>query len=435
MASSLSQVISFVKKIWRSEGDSAQGIAGYCLRMGRSFQLPQSADEDRLIGFKELKRALSRFGESSSGITEFGTSKRALIVADKRSNDVAKSYIEFSCNKLLGVSFARDQMKANGVSLSSKIQFLFWGMAIGVRCLMSSKSRVNRALLIRETVTLFAILKELQQREISHVFNFVPYEIDSNMMSCLLMQNGIEVTLIPSSGPLGTWNKRMVADNIVFSSPYHKEELVKFEKTILYKNILSWGPERAYEYISKYLLESQVKNDKTIGFYSHGSWLRSFLNHTSTEMDLHYAEECALKDLSTFMKKYPAFKLTIFLHPRERKSEFLERSKQFYAEYFEGNDWEFADFSTPSSYQFDRVDIGISTFSTIIYERLYCAKKMILGNHGIEGFPMQRSTLSNISFNNFSQLESLILEASNQSDNEFFTKHNIGDYRHPDLRK
>lgn len=408
---------------------SNHGLAGYSLLNGKSFQLPSEAANDRLIGFREMWRAWRRVNAPVAGIRQIGDSPIAVAVGYMESGDDVKKYIEHSHGGEIGLILARfDITNEFKITFLDKFHFLRFAFFIAMRCTVS-KSRVNEALLIRGLIINYFIINSLLKRGIQDFYNFVPFEIDSNFQSLALAERNIRVTLIPSSGPLSTWNRIMIADRVVFSTPYHMEEFEIHKETMRVKERLMWAPEKAFSYIDIYKSNRSKGKIRTIGFYSHGSWLRLQLGHVQTELNLHEAEDNCIERLRQFLSRNAQYQLVVFAHPREKKAEFIDATKSHYSTLLAGLNWTFADFNLPSTNQFYAVDVGVATFSTIIYERLYCGYKTLICTEGIKGFPMPNSSLESICFNDQGKLDFLIENAINQSEQEFFTENNILGYR------
>ena len=61
------------------------------------------------------------------------------------------------------------------------------------------------------------------------------------------------------------------------------------------------------------------KADKhSLAYYSHGSWLRLSAKDADIGLNTYDGEIETLRLIGLFLEKHPQFKLTVFLHPRER---------------------------------------------------------------------------------------------------------------------
>lgn len=424
------EVISFLKECVANRfTTSDSGLAGKCLMTHKSFQLSEDCGNRRLIGLSELRRCLRKLQPKPTGYKRVGVHNVLLLVAGMPLSKQATEYIRFSGGLDIGHIISRDEIQpTKPIRFEDKWAFLMFALPLVVRCFLFKENRCNAALLMRKVVINFLVLQKIREEEIKYVYNFVPYEIDSNFQSLLLRQEGVHVTFIPSSGPLGTWNKVMICDEVVFSTPYHHEEKVKFAETMRFQGILNWGPERAYTYLPRYLSNRPAAKKKTLGFYSHGSWLRLELGHTQTDMDLAGAESACLDFAKSFVYNNRDWKLVVFTHPREKWAENFQGAKKYFESKLNGVEWEFADMTKPSAELFDAADIGLATFSTIIYERLYCGYKTLICIKGIDGFPMAGSSLNNLTFTSFEEMQALVIESAEFSETEFFERNSLKGY-------
>lgn len=407
--------------------DSDEYLAGTCLKNGLSFQLPAESKSDKWIGMRELIRATRRWS-SPKGMEKLSDGNVVLILGHSKVSKLVCDYIFHSSNEVVNHVIAKDELKGGqGIGWKNKAVFFVRSFLLALECVFS-KNRVNKALLIRSVATAMIIEDYLRNKKALRIYNFVPFEIDSNMLALIWKSAGHQVIHIPSSGPLSTWNRVQLCNEIIFSTPYHYEEYNKHRATMRFDKIHFWGPENAHTYFSKYEKNVLSGKKKTLGFYSHGSWLRLQLGHTQTEMNLNDAEDACIKCLISFLKKNRDYKLIVFAHPREKKKELWERTKSHYAEVLKETEWTFGDISVPSAMLFDECSIGISTFSTIIYERLYAGFKTIICSAHIEGFPMKGSTLAALKFDKEEELAQLILSNDSISEEEFFKKYQVEGY-------
>lgn len=424
------EVIAFMKECMAAASQNTdRGLAGKCLLKHKSFQLAENCIDNPLIGLSELRRCLRKLQPKSVGYKKNSDDNVLLLVAGMPLSKQATEYIRFSNGREVGHVISRDEIQPDfSLSLTDKLTFIMFALPLVLKCFFSRKDRCNNALLMRKVVINFLILEKVRKENIKFVYNFVPYEIDSNFQSLLLRSEGVHVTFIPSSGPLGTWNKVMICDEVVFSTPYHYEEKVKFAETMRFESIVQWGPERAYTYLPRYLDARPRANKNVLGFYSHGSWLRLELGHTQTDMDLAGAESSCIEFAKEFVVKNKGWKILVFTHPREKWQENILATKAYFEERFSGVEWEFADMTKPSAELFEAADIGLATFSTIIYERLYCGYKTLICTKGIEGFPMAGSSLNNLTFDHFDKMQKLVIESAMSSEQDFFERNNLSGY-------
>jgi hypothetical protein len=259
----------------------------------------------------------------------------------------------------------------------------------------------------------------------------VPFFVDGNYLSLLVKSAGVKISKLPSPGPLKTHNHILLGTELLLSSQYQFEELALLPN-IHIKEVKKWVPEYAFTYIDRYKEGQFVPPALTIGFYSHGGWLRKSQGHADDGLSIPDAEHQLLTDLSKFLEENKSFSLRIYPHPREKRPEIIEQTREFYAGYFKSSNFELAGPEVRTSMAFEQCDIGLAAFSTILYERLFCAFKTLIGNYGFPDFPHAESPLNNICFASFSGLEEKLLSASKQSQDDFFKDRGLAGYRYQD---
>ncbi|MBL7943065.1 MAG: hypothetical protein JNM00_09880 [Flavobacteriales bacterium] len=396
-----------------------------------SYQLPASAERDQFIGFREWWRSTRNIFRKHRAVLRYNEQPTAILGGFMKSHEVITAYIEKETGQKIGVYLA----KAEWPEVSGKGRFRFWlrwslfSIPLMWKCLDSPR-RSNLALLIRECADTALFMHWLRKTGIRHLYDFLPYEIDSNLIALCCRQRGIRVTKIPSSGPLATHNRIMLGDEVVFTTPYQQEEFEKYTSTIRIPTVLKWGPEKAYTYISLYRPTRPSTPPKSLAFYSHGSWLRLSEDHSADGLNIASAEHQLLCDLRSFIAAHPDFQLTVFVHPRERAKEKWDATVAHYETLLGRGNFQFGPMGTPTSSAFHYADIALAAFSTINYERLFCGYKTLIGNYDIPGFPHEGSQLRAICFDSYVKMEALIMRVSEISHDDFFHTFNLEGYRY-----
>jgi hypothetical protein len=135
-----------------SSVDSDLFLAKKCLLENISFQLPATADSDRLIGLREWFRNSKKIFSShkaTAKLREGGTS--AVLGGFMRQSSAIQSYIEFESGEKLSWYFG----KAEWPEMPKGSKFFYW-LNWSVACIpfirksIFATNRVNWALLIRE---------------------------------------------------------------------------------------------------------------------------------------------------------------------------------------------------------------------------------------------------------------------------------------------
>jgi len=419
-----------IEKAWKGpEKNSHEYLAAVCLFEYPSYRLLDSDKYDRLIGFRLLVRTLRRIMVGSGGKTAVSSNSEAIVVSStKNSNDIIQ-YITRSGNTSIHTYIDRDHMSLGDYG---KWPLLFawlpFALRQAFRC-TTNQYRSALALTIAELPEIALILQFAKRNRIHFVYDFLPYEVDSNFMYLLFRDNDIGVYKIPSSGPLATHHKILLADHLALSTPYHLEEIRKFSSTIRIGQHHMWPPEKAHMYFARYKNHCAWEENGTLGFYSHGEWIRKAEKQSDYGGRIGDAEETILRMLGNLVLKHPQMKLRIFPHPRELKEEVRSEMLAHYRRCI-GHD-QFEVFTQPggTSQHFAKAEIAIAAFSTILYERLYSGYKTLIGNMFIDEFPMNQSALNSICFKTQDELETMLKRFGRMAPDVFFAETGLTNYR------
>ena len=408
---------------------SDDGLVGHCLRESITYRLPESAKTDRLVGFRMMKRCLEKV--RNPGKILDNASNTLIIQGNANHQERIQQYIAFQSKQSTPYFFSKEAAPLiNQVLHPSDLRSLKRVyFRIAIQCFFK-KDRQHRSIWPWAALEAWSLLQFVNEKSIKKVFDFSPYLIDANWYSLLLMREGVEVWRIPSSGPLNLHNKYMIGDAATFSTPYQLIEKDKFNDTIRPKQIHKWVPEQAMNYIESYIKKPKKTEENTIGFYSHASWIRKTEGHSDNGLNIHIRETQLLEHLTKILKDKPNLNLKIFLHPRERNMEIFGKTEAYYSRYFPNTKYTFSNPTTPSSRYFDQVDIGIAVYSTILYERLFCGFKSLIGNYDMIDFPDPSSSLTNICFQSYEELKERLEEATKMNHKMFFKQMKLEEYRY-----
>jgi len=419
-----------IEKAWTSnEKNSQEHLAAVCLFEYPSYRLLDSDKHDRLIGFRMLVRTLRRILSDGKGRTSITKGADSIVISSTKNSADIIQYITRSGKTDLHTYIDRDHMSLGDYGKWNLLfAWLPFAVSQSLRCLTSTY-RSTLALTIAEMPEIASMLQFSKRNRIHMVYDFLPYEVDSNFMYLLFRENKIGVFKIPSSGPLATHHKILLADHLALSTPYHLEEIKKFTSTIRIGQYHMWPPEKAHMYYSKYKNNCAWEEAGTIGFYSHGEWIRKAEKQSDYGGRIGDAEEAILSMLGAIVQHKPHLKLRIFPHPRELKPESRSEMQAHYRHCI-GHD-KFEIFTQPggTSQHFAKAEIAIAAFSTILYERLYSGYKTLIGNMFIDEFPMNQSALNAICFKTRPELEEMLIRFSEMDADTFFTSTGLSNYR------
>ncbi len=419
-----------IEAAWLSpEKNTDAYLAAVCLLEYPSYRLKESDQHDWLIGFRTFRRTVRRIFSSGVGLKVVQENGNSLVIGGGSASKDIISYISRSGKASIHTYMERDVMSLNGAAgLNLLLVLLPFGLRQAFRCI-GSRYRRNLALTITEVVEVAYLLHYLKKNNLNPVYDFLPYEVDSNFMFLLLKEQGTHVVKIPSSGPMATHHKILISDDVVFSTPYHFEEYQSFRNTIRIRHQLHWPPERAHQYFSKYNQNKPVPPRKTLGFYSHGEWLRKAEKHSAYGGRIGDAEYAILQFMGRFVSENPEYSIIIFPHPRENKTHYVNQRDAFYKKALGNTPHSISPFTGGTSQNFDKCDIALAAFSTILYERLYCGYKTLIGNMFIFEFPMNKSALNNICFREFDEMAALISKYCATDERTYFNETGLTGYQ------
>jgi hypothetical protein len=436
MKSQLKAVICLFEKLYNmresSLGDDAldeELAAGSLFRLS-TFRLPAVSNQKVFIGFSLMYAVVRRSIRSFNNPKNFETAEGIIISSSSCDHSNAQHYISSMSGKRNLAYIIKDNLSFRGeFTWREWCMWFIFATKQAIRSLTNSK-RSNIALSIVEVLEISLILKWLKRHNLKEIYDFVPFEVDSNAMFLCTRELGVHTTKIPSPGPLASHNKIILCNALVLSSRYQFEELEQLRCNQRVGNYTSWPPERAHTYYNLYTKEVGSTSPRTIGFYSHGEWIRKKMGLIHGSSSLLQAEEDTLRFLGRFLSENPDFYLTIYPHPKERKNYSIDELRAYYSYITGVSTVQIADSTQGTAFRFRESDIAITCYSTIIFERLYCGFKTLIKRIKEHDFPLGGSPLNRICFEDYQQLSALIKDASQIDNTSFFEKHGISSYTH-----
>lgn len=398
----------------------------------QSFRLPQSAKKDVLIILKMYWRVVKKITTSRPEIHSLGSGDIAAFDSGFNAQNQRIQYL-----KHFGVNVDRFLSRENLVGslnvIASLIHLFFVTILFAFVVPFSfSRRRVCYALLLREIVEWVNLLSIFKNQGIKKLYYFCIYEKDANFLTLILQENKIWVSKITSEAPLKFANKIIIADELCLCFAYQVEEVEAFKNTMFYERLQVWIPEMQITYLDKYKDRSFDIPINTIGFYSSAFWLRKKLNHSMADIPSYNVEENLLQHLVEYLKQHSHLKLVLFLHPYEKRNERdFKLAQEHYAKVFgEGliNRVEFVNNEFKSTEIFNKVNIGLSVFSTIMFERLSLGFKTILAPMDNTDFPLLSSPFRNVCVYTKEELFKTIDRNIPLSKEEFFETNGISSY-------
>lgn len=233
------------------------------------------------------------------------------------------------------------------------------------------------------SISLFTIfnLKVHETINRNSMFIFSIYSLDVYLAS-LIISKFKEIKISSSNSMVFPYNRYTYLPNVDFilCSKYQEQEIKNFVKNkwLKFKSIERWGLEEVDIYTDDYLKNNQINKFK-IGFYSSGEWARiegldREFNIDNLRINKHINNPAAMFAYETlfFLIQYCSIKnlkLAVYLHPFEREllntygiePPFLAQIKQ--------NPNIYCSTSANSISNVYEAEIGVSVFSTTIWDR------------------------------------------------------------------
>lgn len=399
-------LFNFFKREFRGAfADKNLEIAIKCLAEKPSFRLLDFQHKTWRTLFQFIKQTVNL------PILEWDHNKKNdfLIFDELEAVYDRKRYLNFISGKDCEFDSIGRKELLNFKSFWDKVSFLFSTILLSPLLLLLSlnKKKIagNFGLLLFQIIEIsnFLIIVKKGYEKV-HLFGM--YENDMNLIGCLFLKKSIPFIKHPSPAPLMAHNKWIVTDELAIEIPYQREELQSLDYCY-FNQLVEYRPENAHKYLNLYK-PFKKPTSKSIGFYSHAGWLRSKNKRTTTVFAKPEYEDSLLNWFNSFFKEKKKINIKVFLHPREKNSEIIEETKKYYQEKLGKINFELILSDIPNHHTFAEVELAISYYSTILFERQVCGYRSLCYVAGLEGFPIPNTSLDNICFSDLDELDKLL---------------------------
>ena len=378
--------------------------------------------------FKTL--AYSLFKNKTTYINYKNASSHAIFDVSIEGSELRFNYVD-KFNGIKNDLFISKNELMSSPRIWMTILLLFFLITTFIPIFISSlfaKNKYHYPLLIREILECFCLQEILLKHKIKAVNYFCIYERDSNICSYILMKNGFFINKIPSEVPMYFFNKVIIANQLSFCFAYQKEEFDKYKETMFVEKTELWAPEQILLAPKRFFNEGHKLSPMyDIGFFSSGNWLRFKLGDIDLGHNDKENEEYVFQELIKYVKA-KKLKLRIFTHPLEKREENKVLTEKYYYQSLQNVEVSMADFNKPSIEGFDEIKIGVSLYSTLMFERIYLGFKTILTPFDYDQFPIKQSSLNQICAHNIQQLYSKLDLNLKLTTAEFFENNNLQNY-------
>jgi hypothetical protein len=207
--------------------------------------------------------------------------------------------------------------------------------------------------------------------KVAHVWR--AYRIETAFITAYLRGRGLRSDVIVETTPMAPYNRHLLADTVTLTNPYHVDESRVFAPLSRVGSYRLWGPTEAAPLESTYDGVEAPDVPGVVAVYTQGYWLRVRRGSCdeATAAVMVPLEERFSRIVGELARSHPDVRFLVFPHPMERRY-FAETGDRGPA-WFEGlTNVEMVDDTAGSStLAFAGVGLGLTTVSTIGFDRLY----------------------------------------------------------------
>ena len=426
----------YLRTLFVNHTKSDFGLASFCLKgnLNSAYRLSSIENNERLVGLKVLNRTWVRLFKKID--LSLNKNNNFAIIDDDTTVIKQKriDYIAYIIKKPMENYLCKEELISYPLPIHYKalifLVSIINALWIVPLCLFSKK-RIFYALYIYFIIESILSIFFCKKNKITTAIFSSIFSQDSNINFLLYKHFKIEVIKNPSEDPFAFDNSILLTDKLLICNPYQIEE-IKQIKTIKTSEIIYALPEQTLDYSDKYSTKTIDSEKNTIGFYSSGSWLRKefSMNYHHQGIDCAEQEDNLLLELNLFIAKNPTYKIKIFLHPLEKKSEnALSKVKYYYSSKLSSIPFEYNDLNDHTCLSFEECDVAISLFSGSGLYRLMFGYKTLyyVPNNSFQKFPMDNTSLANINIGK-QKFDEFLTQNLQYSEAYFFEKHKLNNY-------
>lgn len=204
------------------------------------------------------------------------------------------------------------------------------------------------------------------------VYLFQLHRHETLFVAAYLQKKSIHVNLVAVNAPLAAHNKYLVGDTIKLCNPYQQDEFRAFQNFGNCKKAELWPTENFHKLINFYKNREIPNLPNLIGLYTQGYWVRTKIGKTAIESGSYWdkQERELVKIMKLYVETHPDLELIIYPHPIERRH--FQKTGHYLFTNLQNHQQIKVDFSGESStYTFHQIGLGITTMSTIGFERIF----------------------------------------------------------------
>lgn len=211
----------------------------------------------------------------------------------------------------------------------------------------------------------------------AHVFP--AFRIETAFIAAYLRGCGLRSDVVVETTPMAPYNRRLLADTVTLTNPYHVDEARVFAAESRAGSYRLWGPTEAPVMERAYAGGTVDDLPTVVGVYTQGYWMRVKRGSCdpATAAVMLPLEEEFTELVADLARRSPAVQFVVFPHPMERRwfAETGESGPQWSTDL--RNVRLASDVPGGSILRFAEVGLGLTTVSTIGFDRLYMGFRTI----------------------------------------------------------
>ena len=391
------------------------------------FNYPKKAHYNRFFIFSVFKQVIKSFLKKRNSHENKTFSNQATLITNSIDNLYFETYLKYKKERKSQFIICRNQL-INDCNFISKINHLLFSVLYTIIIFPISLLNTKRVYFSSFLVSLIEfhnLYYILKKNKINHIYYFESFTNDSNILILMLEKMKISSTRIPSSNPLKNFYKYVVADEFLFTAPFHYEEFKFLKKTWIFNQIEA-APMLDFHEAIKVIAKKENKYIYDIGFLSSGSWLKKSQGINLLEKNSYNAEHELLNQIDKICIKNN-LKLIVLMHPLEKKSFYENLVKEHYSQL--KCKYELSSLDFKSYEYFNKINLCVTVSSSATFIRLFANLKSLFFPINIENKYLN-TKINNISVYDKSLIEAKILNNIQLSEKDFFKSNNIIEYSH-----
>ncbi|GAB4284853.1 MAG: hypothetical protein Kow0067_07050 [Coriobacteriia bacterium] len=192
-------------------------------------------------------------------------------------------------------------------------------------------------------------------------------------LAAFLRAHGVGVHLVTNTGPLQPAELSIPADSMKLTHPFQVYYAMQFSDPVAVERLDLWGPMELSQMDTAYRGRLRDGPSDVVAVYTQGYWLRLQQGTLKEPALVEYArvEDELMQAMLQYLELHPDVSVVVFLHPME---------KRHFASTSELGPWRLLEhpratcvtsLQQHSNEAFDRARVGVTTFSTVGYDRTY----------------------------------------------------------------